>query len=237
MAKKELTEFDIIKKQYSNLEKINQRLKNICSGYYISYDGIIYMKSIVGFIEKVAHLCNPENIDRFKGCLILPNAFFEFSKKAKKTKLTINATEKGYYFGQNDNDELSLEILIQNSNESIDQNYILTKIHPNMYKRFFEINDTNKYLIFKDYGNFIQLPSSDVETLISSNPLYISYDNTTITFTKHLMMDIKKDDLVGFCHVSYTDIDSNSSRVFYMIKQQCELYDIYTIFNTLQNKK
>ena len=234
MAKKELTEFDILKKQYSNLEKINQRLKNVCSGYYIGYDGIIYMKSIVGFVEKIAHLADPESIEKFKGCLILPNKFFEFSKKSKKTKLTITATEKGYYFGQDDTDELKLEIPIQNPIESIDQNYISTKIKPTMYKRFFEITDDEKYCVYEDSGKFTNLSLNDVEIIASANPLYINYQSSKLTITKHLMLDIKKTDLLGISRISYQKIDQTSNRVFYMLKQECELFDTYTIFNTLQ---
>ena len=51
MAKKELTEADIQKKAYGALVNINQRLKNISEGYYISYENGIYLKSLVPFIE------------------------------------------------------------------------------------------------------------------------------------------------------------------------------------------
>lgn len=235
MAKKELSEFDILKKQYSNLEKINQRLKNVCSGYYIGYDGVIYMKSIVGFVEKIANLVNPESIEKFRGCLILPNKFFEFSKKAKKTKLTITATEKGYYFGQDDDDDLQLEIPIQNPNKLIDQDYITTKIKPTMYKRFFEITDENRYFIYEDSGKFTNFSSSDINLIASANPLYLSYQASNLTITKHLILDVKKTDLLGISRISYQKIDHASNRVFYMLKQQCDLFDIYTIFNTLQS--
>lgn len=236
MAKKELTEFDIIKKQFSKLEKLNQRLKNIASAYYIAYDGTIYMKSLVNFIEKFVHVANPEEIDRFYGCMIMPNELFEFCKNAKKSKLTINATEKAYYFGQDDNDDVKFTINILNSNKDVDMSYIISSIRPKMYKRFFEIYEkTDMYHIYDDDKEFHPFTEIDVDDIASANPVFIKYNNTDLTITKHLLLDIKKSDKLSIARIAYVLIDGGMKRVFYMIKHECELYDTYTIFNTLQS--
>ena len=236
MAKKELTEFDIIKKQYSKLEKINQRLKNIASIYYIAYDGTIYMKSLVSFVEKFIHLANPDDIDRFRGCMILPNQFFEFSKKAKKSKLTINATEKAYYFGQDDTDDISLTLNIVNNEKDIDKNYIDANIKPDMYKRFFEIYaKPDIYHIYDDDKEFHPFKDNEVENIAGAKPFFLTFNDSNLTITKHLLLDIKKDDKISIARIGYVPIEDDMKRVVYMLKHECDIYDSYTIFNTLQS--
>ena len=234
MAKKELTEEDKLKKQYSELVKINQKLKNISSGYYISYDGMIYMKSLVPFVEKFIHLHNPEVINKIYGAMIMPNAFFDFTKKAKKTKLTILETESKIHFGQNDTDELVYTINIVNDDELIDKDYIDAKIKPEMYKRFFELN-SDKYIQYEDNNIFHPLTEEEVKSMANASVVYLNFNNTTLTLTKQLFLDIKKTDNFSIRRVCYEDIGKGKARVFYMIKQSTELYDIYTIFNTLQS--
>lgn len=236
MPKKELTEFDIIKKQFSKLDKLNQRLKNIASIYYIAYDGTVYMKSLVGFIEKFIHLSNPSDIDRFMGCMILPNEFFEFSKKAKKSKLTITATEKAYYLGQDDNDELKYTINIVNPNNVIDKEYIDANIKPKMYKRFFNIYTVDSgYSIYKDDKVFNNFTDKETEDIAGAKALFIKFNNSELTITKNLMLDIKKNDKVSIARIGYMPIENNLNRVLYMLKQECDIYELYTIFNTLQS--
>ena len=235
MAKKELTEFDIIKKQFSKLEKINQRLKNICECYYIAYDGTIYVKSLVGFIEKLIRLNNPEEINRFYGCMILPNQFFDFSKKAKKSKLTINATNKGYYFGQDDSDELTLMINTVNPDSEIDLQFIDLHIKPKMYKRLYEVYSNNEmYTLYEDNDKFNSLTNDEVDMIVNAKAIFLKFNGSDLTLTKHLILDIKKSDLVSIARVGYRKIEDNMMRVFYMIKHECDIYTSYTIFNTLQ---
>lgn len=236
MAKKELTEFDIMKKEYSNLVKINQKLKNISDGYYISHDGNIFMSSLVPFIEKFIHLHNPEAISHYLGSMIMPNAFFDFTKIAKKTKLTIVPTERGYHFGQDDTDdsEFTYFINVINPNKEIDSNYVDVNIKPKMYKRFFELN-TESYVQYED-NKFVDLLSEDVEALIGANPVYINFDGTDLTLTKQLFLDIKKDDKLAIARICYQKISDKEYRVLYMMKHTTDLYDSYTIFNVLQSK-
>lgn len=236
MAKKELTEFDIIKKQFSKLEKLNQRLKNIASAYYIAYDGTVYMKSLVGFIEKFIRLKNPDDIDRFMGCMILPNEFFEFCKKSKKSKMTITSTVKAYYFGQDDDEDLKLTLNIVNQKKDIDTQYIEANIKPKMYKRFFDIySDTSGYMIYDDHEEFHSFTDEEVKAIAGATPVFWKFNNTDLTVTKHLLLDIKKTDKLALARIGYLPIENHMKRVMYMMKHTCELYDIYTIFNTLQS--
>lgn len=237
MAKKELTEFDILKKQYSNLQKINQRIKNISSGYYIAHGGVIYLLSSVDFIEKVIVLNDPSLVDRFFGCMIMPNAFFDFTKNAKKTKLTIDAKDNEFIFGQNDNDEISYHLTIVNKDASIDKDYLKVNLIPKMYKRFFEIKDASPdYVLYKNDNTFLCLTSEQQELILSAKPVYMNFNHTTLTLTKQLIGDIKKSDgHVSIARVGYKPIDEHLQRVFYVLKQDTDIYECYTLFNTLQS--
>lgn len=234
MAKKELTREDIVKKQYSALAKLNQRLKNISGGYYIGYDGCVYMQSIVGFVEKFIHLKNPEDIDIFKGYLIFPNKFFEFTKRAKKTKLTIEELDDKIIFGQNDDDELKIE-LRRVSNEVIDTEYIDKKVKPTMYKRFFNIKSED-YTLYEGCDDFMKLDDKLVEDIVCSKLATLIYKNGTLSLTKQLVLDIKKNESLSIAKVSYQMLEEKTQikRVMYLLKNECDLYDAYTLFNTLQ---
>lgn len=232
MAKKELTEEDIIKKQYSNLVNLNQRLKNISEGYYIAHDNTVYLKSLVPFIEKFIKLKDDIDYSYIKGSMIMPNAFFEFSKNAKKTKLISLRTENGLHFGQNDNEELQYDINILNSNELIDSEYVNAQIKPKMYKRFFELTSDKYHQL--DRLN-IELSEDDVFDLTKARPVYLNAKGSLITLTKQLFLDIKKDDKISIQRMCYQNIENQQYRVFYMIVQETNLYDCFTIFNTLQS--
>ena len=233
MAKKELTREDFLKKQYSNLVKINQRLKNISSGYYLAYDGTIYMNSLVSFVEKFIRLNDSDCISEFLGTEVMPNAFFEFTKVAKKSKLTITETDKGFWLGQNDSD-LTFELPIANSNKSIDTTYCKEIISPAMYKRMWTLDNEEGYtkskkLIFQD------LPKSCVDDLLSPNPVYVEVTTGNKTLlTKHIFLDLKKNDSLSIAKFGEIPIDKSSQRTFYMVKQETDLYTCYTLFNTLE---
>lgn len=230
---KELTREDFIKKQYSELNKINQRLKNISECYYISYDGTIYIKSLVPFVEKMVHLRYPEKIALFYGAMILPNQFFDFAKKAKKTKMTIEETENSFKFGQEDDPELSITVNIVNMDEKNDEEYRKARVIPKMYKRFFELRGEG-YISYKDCGDFTRLSDDQIDAIVNASPVILNYNNASITLTKHLMLDIKKDDSISISRDCYQRIDTRDCRVFYMVKNETDLYDCYTIFNVLQ---
>lgn len=244
--KKELSEFEIYKKQYSELQKINQRLKNICSIYYIGHTGGIHMKSLVSFLEKVGTLNDPSKVDRFFGAMILPNEFFEFSKNAKKTKLTIDYSDPSQIvFGQDDNDELKLVVHIVNSDKEIDENYMKAKIDPKMgYKRLNELNDPSKYnwipIKTPDGEVFPPVTSytcseQDVINLASGLPVFIKDDKVTLTLAKQMFLDIKKTDNIAIKWVCFTVIEKGSYRVFYNIQQDTDIYTCNTLCCVLQS--
>ena len=238
MAKKELTEEDIIKKQYTQLNKINQRLKNVSDGYYISYDGTIYMSSLVSFIEKFIKLHKPEDIEKFHGCMILPNEFFQFSKNAKKTLMTASFEDNKFKFGQTNDDQLSLVINKYASNEEgdkfIKKSLIDEKENICMYKRFFQLEEL-EFNFYNDKDNFHELTEEEVFELYDSKPIELEFNGTELILTKHLLLDIKKSDSIGIARYGFKCIDEYNKRVVYMIKHTTDLYDSYTIFNTLQN--
>ena len=209
-------------------------MKNISDGYYISHDGMIYMKSLVSFVEKFIHLSKPESINKLYGTMIMPNAFFDFTKNAKKTKLTILETEEKIHLGQVDNSDLQHTLNIVNQDERIDKKFIDVNIKPKMYKRFFDLN-SDEYIQYEDNDVFHPLTTEEVESLLKSNVVYLDFNNTTLTLTKQLFLDIKKDDTFSIRRVCYMDIGNGKYRGFYMIQQSTDLYDSNTVFNTLQS--
>ena len=235
MAKKELTEAELHKKEYGVLVNINQRLKNICECYYISYGNYIYVKSLVSFIEKVVVLhddvCN--SLSLFKGAMVMPNAFFDFTKNAKKTKLTINPTLESVYLGQNDNDEITHKINIVNQNQESDDGFINTQITPSMYKRFFTLVD-DCYVRFDDCETYYDISEEELEALVNAEPIYLSIHGKPLTFTKQLVLDLKKGDTLAIARTCYQEIEDGKKRVFYTLKHTTNLYTDYTIFNVLQ---
>jgi hypothetical protein len=227
-----LTREDRIKNQYTKLYDLNQRLKNISECYYIAWDGTIHLKSLVGFEEILIHLRYPDSINLFTGAMILPNKFFEFGKKAKKTKLTIKETEDSFEFGQLDDEELKFTLNIINKNSSMDKEYLSGMVDPKMYKRYFELT-SSKYTQYP-VEDFTMLTDKQNEDIINANPVYMTFNDANLTLTKHLVLDIKKGDSLGIKRMCYQKIDEDNSRVFYMIEHRADLYDSYTIFNTLQ---
>lgn len=235
MAKKELTEADIQKKAYGTLVNINQRLKNISEGYYISHENEIYLKSLVPFIETYIVLNDDisDAVSLFKGSMILPNAFFNFTKNAKKTKLTINPTLESIYLGQLDSDDITHKINIVNSDPKSDDMFIKGKIIPSMYKRLFSLcND--EYIKYKDSDEYSQFSEEEIEGLLNAEPIYLTIHDKPLTITKELFLDLKKDDHLAISRSCYKEIEDEKKRVFYTIKHTTNLYIGYTIFNVLQ---
>jgi len=236
MAKKELTYFDILKKEYSEIEKINQRLKYISKGYYISYGGAIYLESLVDFEEVRIQLRYPEKINELRGVLVLPNEFFEFSKKAKKTKLTIkeDKDDKGKYFlfGQDDSD-LSYMCRVTNPESEIDDEYIHNIIKSSMYKRFFNLDQYISYDTTED--DYIMFSSDQIQDLLSPKPVYLTYNDNNFTFTKHMILDLKKGDTLGIRRLCYEVVEQDKKRVFYTMKHETDLYTSHILFNTVQS--
>ena len=235
MSKKELTEAEIHKKEYSVLVNINQRLKNICEGYYISHDHRVYIKSLVPFIETLIIL-NDEvfnTLSLFKGSMIMPNAFFDFTKRAKKTKLSINPTLQSVYLGQNDTDEIAHKINIVNSDINSDDAFIQTQIIPSMYKRLFALQE-DSYIQYDDCETYYTLSDYEIETLLNANPIYLMVHEKPLTLTKQLILDLKKDDQLAIARTCFKEIEDGKKRVFYTLKHITDLYIGYTIFNVLQ---
>lgn len=235
MAKKELTYLDILKKEYSELVKINQRLKYISKGYYISYDGTIYLQSLVGFEEAVVMLRYPEKLKYFKGGTILPNSFFNFSKQAKKTKLTIEETEnekgKCFIFGQEDGD-LSYTYQITNPDSCIDDQYVTEVIRPHMYKRFY---DDFANAIEYEKSDFLMLSEKQVMTIVEAKPLYLTYNENEFVLTKHIVLDIKKGDALGIRRLYYFPIENGKKKVYYFLKHVTDLYEKIILISTVQS--
>lgn len=237
---KELTREDRIKKQYSELVKLNQRLKNISSCYYIHSDGMVYMKALVPFTEVVIRLRYPEKIDLFTGAMILPNEFFQFTKDAKKTKMNIKEYEedgtKKFLFGQSDDTELeyTLNIVNQDSFDSFEgKKFLHDQIIPKMYKRYFEL-ESDLYIQCEDKDVNYKFTEEDTDGLAKSSVMFLDFNGTQLTITRNLFLDLKKGDKLSISRNCYQKVEKNLCRMFYIISHETDIYNSYTTFNILQ---
>jgi hypothetical protein len=236
MAKvpKVLSEDEIIKKEYSNFVEMNQYLKNICEIYYIGYNNIIYMKSLVPFIEKVAILNDKNMCSMYRGLLCLPNQIFEFKKEAKKSKLIVTQTENKIFLGQTENDELQITLnrgVPQNNNDTPNEvPFIQSNIVGNFYKKYFEIVDK----IGVDNISFISIDSDKVDDLVSSKLVEMINGESYIPITRHLLLDLKKDDDLAIAKLPYVD-KTKIGKVYYLLRNTNEYYTAYTLFAAMNH--
>ena len=234
---KELTREDALKTQYSYLVKINQRMKNICSCYYIHPDGKIYMKSLVDFIEIVGEIRYPEKISNFLGCMILPNKFFEFSKVARKTKLEIVEFEEDgtkiiqFSQGDSNNPEEYVYYRVNIVNPTLEVDYA-TRIAPEMYRRYTEFGN-KEYHYFNDKDVFFSLTDVDIERLLK-DPIILDIYGTTVVLTKQLFLDLKKGDNIAIARMCYKKVDSKKRKIYYDIRHVTDLYESHIFFSIIQ---
>ena len=231
--KKDMTEFDILKKEYGALVNLNQRLKNVCEIYYIAYSNIIYMKSLVPFIEKIAILNDGDLLNNYKGILYLPNQLFDFTKNAKKTKLTITQTDSTIYLGQNDNDDVAISLKrgISPIKEVIEGEHLFVndKILPEFYSRYFEIMQNVK----ADKLEYLALSESMVEDISSAKFIELYINDNYVPITKQLLLDIKKNDDVFIAEVPISDVNEN--KMYYLLKNVNDIYTSYTLMSCIKN--
>lgn len=227
----QLTREKCLAKAYSRLYDLNQRLKNISSIYYFD-DGVVYMKSSVPFVESFLELRYPDHYADFNGGTILPNALFNFGKKAKKSKMIISEVEdkEGHRFNFEEG-ELNYTLnIIPQTMEDLKKNL--------NYKRIFDIQDESKYEVFE--SDYYPLDVAQVEDIC--NAKYIEVILPTgdlIPLTKHLMLDIKKGDYIQIAKVARQVInkEKNEYRLFFLINHDTDLYTKYTLFNKISSKE
>jgi len=238
MGKKELSHDELVKKDYVYLTEMNQRLKNMCEIYYISHSGVIYLKSLIPFIEKVAILNDNNSLKIYRGALCLPNKIFEFKKNTKKNNLVVVQTNNFIDHGQSDNSEISLRIniAVRHEEEYIKQEpaFINTKIIPEYYTRYFEIID--KIGMNVDRLDFIPFTDEMVDDIVSGKLVEISRPDVYIPITKQLLLDIKKGDSVWYTKLPYSNrheptfVEGDPEKAYIMLKNSNKFYTAYTMF-------
>lgn len=226
-----------MKKSYSDLVELNQYLKNIASVYYIHYDGVIYMKALVEFTDVLVHLNGSLRLEPFYGCMILPNKLFEFKKEAKKSSLVFHEEDPSIIKMEDTKTNISIDINKVNlfdEDPEKSMEYVNSRIKPEMYKKFFEIDDEKIYTQHPQKDVFHQLTKQEVYRLYKQEPLYVNlYNEGPILITRNLMLDIKEDDSIWIARRCEIPVDGDAKKVFFMIKHDTNYYTSYTIFNCL----
>lgn len=226
-----LTREERLKKTYNDLYALNQKLKLISEIYYIDPSGVVYMKSLVPFLESVVTLNYRDKFESFYHAAILPNKLFDFGKRVKKSKMKIEEIQdkegQRFQFYQTDFPDLTYTLKIL----SLEKEYIQKSFN---YKRMFEITDAKKYEIYED--SFYPLDVSQVEDLVDSKFIEVYLPSgDMIPLTKHIFLDIKKTDYIQIRKVARQRIEGPDDvyRTFYIICHDTDLYTKYTLFNRL----
>ena len=223
MESKQPTE--LLKTQYKPLVKINQKLKNICDVYYISHKNVIFMHSLVDFVEKIGIVNEDIDISLYKGIMYLPNKFFEFTKEAKITKLTTKETNDTIDLGQTD-DELSLtlnKLYIPNDNIREDD-IINVDIIPQMYSKIdLVLNNMDKCL-------FKSINESAVLDIVKNRIVTIFDEEAKIllSLSKNIFPSIKKEDSIQYAVLPIKD-ENLKNKSYILYREYTEEISIYTL--------
>lgn len=236
-----LTREESLKKGYRELWNLNQRLKNISQIYYISYDGSVYLKSLLHFVEVHVTLRYPEKFDMFKGCVVKPNELFQFGKVLKISKLQVEevSDENGYriIFSQSDYPSLSYTLHMVNPMKEMEDSYLQKQVRPNFYKRMFELNDPDKYEHFED--PYYPLDNDMVEDLYDSKPVeFTTPYGDNIFLTRQMCLDIKRGDFFQIVKRARQQIPGklNTYRLFYILAHDTDIYSSYTLYNRVKKE-
>ncbi len=203
---------DLLFKQYGKIKDVNQRLKYISDIYYIGNNRRIYMKSIIPFIEKFAVVNDNIDISAYAGSLLLPNKTYGFTSTAKKSKLDANYYMDTIVLSDTTLDDVKLAInLVQED----------TKPFSSFYKNLDLIIDNIK-------GPFITLSEDNLNKLITSEVVYIPYENTNFTITRNIFLCIKKTDSIDYKILDAID-PTNDIKKYVLFKKNTDLMTIYTL--------
>lgn len=205
----------ILKTQFNKLKDINQKLKLESDLYYIDRNKMIYLNSLVPFIEKVAILNDDIDIESYDDGLVLPNAFYEFYSKAKKTTMKISKET-----GQ----------VIFDDKEKSDSYYVLHKVEPEKvpFKNFYTRLDIILHFIDSTEDGFIDLDEEDNESIINSQPYFMDiYEGNTMVVTKNVFLSIKKGDQVSYKKLG--KIIKGKDSYYVLFRHRTSLMDIYIL--------
>jgi len=232
---KELTLEDRLKKSYTQLIDLNQSLKDISEVYYIGYNNVILMKSIVPFIEKVIFLNEAEYASYFRGCMILPNKLFIFKKSAKKTKLIFTLTKDKIYIGQNDDDDLNITInqIFKDSPENRQNEALYTQssVVPQMYSRYFTIAQDIDFNTLEYY----KFSPEEIDDIVGCSKIDYNRDGVNFIITKNLFLNLKKDDTLSIAHIP--DRSDAPTKKYLLFKHSNACYVDYTLVACLNTKE
>lgn len=208
--------------QFKNINAINQRLKLESSVYVLLEDRAIYLECLVPFIEKFGIVNDDLEIDKYLNCGYLPNEFFEFQKKSKKSKMICRETNDHIYLGQSDDNDIQLtlnKIFRDELTDSTKEDYRVKTIIPKFY---------NHFNIFKNYidGKYKKLDI--VSDLVDGKCVNIDIEGKSIIFTKQLFPSLKKDDKLNMI-IPPIVTEGQPNKKYILFKEENEFYTMYTL--------
>ena len=128
------------------LKPINSRLSNHCNVYALSGD-IIWIHSLIPFVEKVALLKNPESVAFFSNIMVNAVEFRTFLGKFRKTFTEVTEEESGFYIKDTKSDESTFISKLGQGEANIQQ-------ISSMYRHLLHDNDPIGEAILKAVDTF-----------------------------------------------------------------------------------
>lgn len=189
--------------QYSKFKDLNQRMKLTSGLYILSPDGRILTTRLGLQVERVGILNDLDSISAYLGCGFLPNTTFEFTKKAKKTKLEVLEKADAAYLSMLESDEPPLKLNQTYGDEFLGRHSDDLLKDPEYRTRDQQIVESMGYKYYNDIvvcmmdtsnDKFTQLPQPLIDKLLSPDKISITLNEVQIDMTLQIFPDFKKGD-------------------------------------------
>lgn len=145
--------------ELASLKPINSRLSYHCNVYALSGD-IVWIHSLIPFVEKVALLKNPESVAFYSNIMVNAVEFRSFLGKFRKTFTEVTEERDGFYIKDTKSDESTFISKLGQGEANIQQ-------ISSMYRHLLHDNDAIGDAILKavdtfDSNDYQWMPTQDI---------------------------------------------------------------------------
>lgn len=227
-------EVEAWKKEYPKFKDINSKLRTMCDCYCISKDGVIYMHSLVPFIEKMAVL-KKDTLEEYREIAVLPNQTFEWMKPVTKTSLISREVDDITMVLESS----KIDELLTISKVDCDDEKFMEDIRSpkgKMYTCFNTLYRGYDSIMNPDrYPNKSKLMdiSDKIEAINDSELVEFELDGHLISISRQIFPRIKKDNslMVGIIPLNERIIDdeSGAEKIYVIFEEMSDDMAIYTL--------